>query len=60
MMSGSVFFIFGGNNDGGYEAHSTTYQKSQSLVRCLSERIDFSQNPEKTERGELVSGKAFG
>ena len=30
-------------------------KKGQSLVRCLSDRIGYSQNPEKTEGGELVT-----
>ena len=33
-------------------------KKGQSLVRCLSDRIGYSQNPEKTEGGELVMAYA--
>ena len=33
-------------------------KKGQSLVRCLSDRIGYSQNPEKTEGGELVTAYA--
>ena len=33
-------------------------KKGQSLVRCLSDRIGYSQNPEKTEDGELITSYA--
>ena len=33
-------------------------KKGQSLVRCLSDRITYSQNPDKTEDGELITSYA--
>ena len=29
--------------------------KDRSLQKCLKDRTDYAQNPEKTEGGELVS-----
>jgi hypothetical protein len=29
--------------------------KGKSLAKCLNERIDYAQNPDKTEQGELVT-----
>ena len=29
--------------------------KGKSLAQCLRDRTDYAQNPEKTEKGELVT-----
>ena len=29
--------------------------KGKTLAQCLQERTDFASNPEKTEKGELVT-----
>ena len=33
-------------------------RKGQSIAHSLSERTDYAKNPEKTEKGELVTGYA--
>ena len=30
--------------------------KGKSIAQCLADRTDYAQNPEKTEKGELVTG----
>ena len=30
--------------------------KGKTIAQCLRDRTDYAQNPEKTEKGELVSG----
>lgn len=30
--------------------------KGKTIVQCLRDRTDYAQNPEKTEKGELVTG----
>ena len=30
--------------------------KGKTLAQCLEERTDYSENPEKTNNGELVTG----
>ena len=29
--------------------------KGKTVAQCLNERLDYSQNPVKTEKGELIS-----
>lgn len=30
--------------------------KGKTIAQCLADRTDYAQNPEKTEKGELVTG----
>ena len=30
--------------------------KGKTIAQCLRDRTDYAQNPEKTEKGELVTG----
>lgn len=30
--------------------------KGKTIAQCLADRTDYEQNPEKTEKGELVTG----
>ena len=32
--------------------------KGKTVAQCLSERLDYSQNPIKTEKGELITSYA--
>lgn len=32
--------------------------KGKTVAQCLNERLDYSQNPIKTEKGELISSYA--
>ena len=32
--------------------------KGKTVAQCLNERLDYSQNPVKTEKGELISSYA--
>ena len=32
--------------------------KGKTIAQCLRDRTDYAQNPEKTEKGELVSGES--
>lgn len=58
MMSGSAFFISEEISMAATRLIPLHIKKGQSLVRCLSDRIGYSQNPEKTEGGELVTAYA--
>lgn len=58
-MNGRLFFIYIGKDGEGMAATrliALHINKGKTIAQCLADRTDYAQNPEKTEKGELVSG----
>jgi len=45
----------GGNGTGGNTVDCAAQDKGKSVAACLKSRTDYAQNPDKTNKGELVS-----
>ena len=52
---GAVFHLGGGFALAATRLIALHQHKGKSIAACLKDRTDYAQNPDKTERGELVS-----
>ena len=58
-VNGRLFYIYIGKDGDSMEATrliALHINKGKTIAQCLADRTDYAQNPEKTAKGELVTG----